>query len=126
MKKESKENKPATFTAIIKVNMIINEPIVKAKAKQSQRPTRRKKNIFKSQSEFKVKPTKLPKARENAGVQVIVAFSFASDWLKDWWQFSGPITERSKAKPVQSQITFDTQLKNCSIVYVFLLLVRRG
>ena len=54
MKKESKENKPATFTAIIKVNMIINEPKVKAKAKQSQRPTRRKKNIFKSQSELKV------------------------------------------------------------------------
>ena len=71
MKKESKENKPATFTAIIKVNTIINEPKVKAKAKQSQRPTRRKKNIFKSQSELKVKPTKLPKARENAGVQVI-------------------------------------------------------
>ena len=65
MKKESKENKPATFTAIIKVNMIINEPKVKA---------RRKKNIFKSQSELKVKPTKLPKARENAGVQVMVAF----------------------------------------------------
>ena len=32
MKKESKENKLATFTAIIKVNMIINEPKVKAKA----------------------------------------------------------------------------------------------
>ena len=126
MKKESKENKPATFTAIIKVNMIINEPKVKAKAKQSQRPTRRKKNIFKSQSELKVKPTKLPKARENAGLQDMVAFFFASDWLKDWWQFSGPITERSKAKPVKSQITFDTQLKNCSFVYVFLLLVRRG
>ena len=51
--------------------------------------------------------TQLPKARENAGDQVMIA----SDWLRGWREFSGPITKRSKAKPMQSQITFDTQLK---------------
>ena len=51
------------------------------------------------------------KARENAGVQVMIGFSFASDWLTKWHEYSGPITERSKAKPRQSQITFDSQLK---------------
>ena len=37
--------------------------------------------------------------------------STASDWLKKWREFSGPIRERSKAIPKQSQIIFDTQLK---------------
>ena len=31
--------------------------------------------------------------------------------LRRWRNFSRPITERSKAKPMQSRITFDTQLK---------------
>ena len=53
----------------------------------------------------------IPKARENAGVQVLIGFSFASDWLRKSCEFSGPITERRKEKPMQSQITFDTQLK---------------
>ena len=43
-----------------------------------------------------------PQARENA---------FASDWLRGWGEFSRPITARSKAKPMQSRVTFDTQLK---------------
>ena len=51
------------------------------------------------------------KARENAGDQVMIGFSFASDWLTKWREYSGPITERSKAKPRQSLITFDSQLK---------------
>ena len=41
----------------------------------------------------------------------MIGFSFASDWLRGWCEFSRPITERSKAKPMQSRITFDTQLK---------------
>ena len=44
--------------------------------------------------------------------QVAIGFGFASDWLTEWWNFSGPITERSKAKPVQSRMTFDIQLKS--------------
>ena len=31
------------------------------------------------------------KARENAGDQVVIEFSFASDWLIGWREFPGPI-----------------------------------
>ena len=53
-------------------------------------------------------------------------FSFTSDWLRGWREFSRPITEHSKAKPMQSRITFDTQLKialnmKCKVVYVTLI-----
>ena len=41
----------------------------------------------------------------------MVVHSFSTDWLREWREFSGPITERSKDKPMQFQITFDTQLK---------------
>ena len=37
-------------------------------------------------------------AQENAGDQVVNGFSFASDWLRAWHEFSGPITERIKSK----------------------------
>ena len=37
-------------------------------------------------------------AQENVGNQVMIDFSFASDWLRKWCKFSGPITEQSKAK----------------------------
>ena len=55
-------------------------------------------NNFKSQWELKLDTIKLPKARENAGDQVVIGFTFASDWLKEWREFFGPITEQSKAK----------------------------
>ena len=57
------------------------------------------------------KTSKLPEARENAGDQVVIGFSFVSDWSRERREFSKPITERSKAKPMQSEITFNTQLK---------------
>ena len=57
-----------------------------------------------------MKTSKLPKAREKAGGQVVIGFSFASDWLRKWREFFRPITARSKAKPKQSLITFNTQL----------------
>ena len=41
----------------------------------------------------------------------MVVHSFSSDWLREWREFSGPITERSKDKPMQFRITFDTQSK---------------
>ena len=55
--------------------------------------------------------SQLPKARENVGDQIVVGFTFASDWLIEWREFSGPITEQSKAKLMQSRITFDAQVK---------------
>ena len=38
----------------------------------------------------------MPKARENAGDQVVIGLNFASDWLREWREFSGPITEQIK------------------------------
>ena len=55
--------------------------------------------------------SKRPQARENVTDKVALGFGFVSDWLSRWREFSGPITERSEAKPMQSRITFDTQLK---------------
>ena len=61
-----------------------------------------------------MKTTKQREARENAGDQVLNRILFVSDRLRDWCEFSGPITVRRKAKPMQCRITLDTQLKNCS------------
>ena len=73
--------------------------------------------IFKSQWELKVKKTKLSIGRENAGDQVMIGFSFASDWLSEWWSFSGPITEHCyQVKPKQSLVAFDTRLKTAVLV----------
>ena len=50
-----------------------------------------------SQSENRKSKSKQVKAWENANGQVAIGVSFASDWLRSWREFSGPITERSKA-----------------------------
>ena len=42
------------------------------------------------------------------GDQVVISFSFASDWLTQWRMVSGPITMQNKAKP----IIVSTQLKS--------------
>ena len=52
-----------------------------------------------------------PRARENASDRVAIGFSFAFDWLRGWREFSRPITERRKAKPMQFRIAVNTQLK---------------
>ena len=52
--------------------------------------------------------SKVPEARENAGDQVAVGFSFVSDWLRKWRELSGPITEQSEATIMQYCMTFDT------------------
>ena len=53
----------------------------------------------------------MPEAWENAGNRHTIYFSFESDWLKRWREFSGPVTWRSKAKTKQSRIAFNTRLK---------------
>ena len=64
-----------------------------------------------SQWELRVETANFLKARENASDQVVFGFSFTFDWLRLWREFSGPITQRSKTKPKQYNITFDTQLE---------------
>ena len=58
-----------------------------------------------------MKTTKLPKARENAGDQVVIGFNFTNDWLIEWREVSGPITDRRQTKAIS--VTFDTDLKIC-------------
>ena len=43
----------------------------------------------------------------------MIGFTLASDWLRDWREFSEPITKRRRAKKKRKQlwITLDTQLK---------------
>ena len=64
-----------------------------------------------SQWELRVETANLLKAREKASDQVVFGFSLTFDWIRLWREFSGPITQRSKAKPKQYNITFDTQLE---------------
>ena len=54
----------------------------KTKTMLSQRPIRTTVSITRIQSELKVNTCNRPKARENAGDQVEIGFSFASDWLR--------------------------------------------
>ena len=41
------------------------------------------------------------KARESKSDREVIEFSSASDWLKEWSEFYGPITVRFTAKPTQ-------------------------
>ena len=70
---------------------------------------------------LKVNTCKRPRALENVGDQVTIGFNFASDWLRGWREFSRPITERRKAKPMKRRITFDTQLKIALSIWSLLL-----
>ena len=40
-----------------------------------------------------MKTSKLLKGREITNGYVVIVFSFASDWLGGWREFSGPITK---------------------------------
>ena len=57
---------------------------IKPWPKLSQWPIRGKENTFKNQWQLKQKPSKLRKARENAGDQVVIGVSFAFNWLRLW------------------------------------------
>ena len=58
-----------------------------------------------------MKTSSLLEARENAHDQVTIDFSLYLIGWEDSASFSGPITAQSKAKPKQSRIISDTQLK---------------
>ena len=62
-----------------------------------------------------MKTAKLLEARENAYDQgVAIVFIFASDWLRGWRQFSGPITEQSQVKPIKAMPDdFRHSIENC-------------
>ena len=54
----------------------------KTNTKKSHLPIRAKGNITRSQSELRVRTSKLREARENASGQDAVRLRFASDWLR--------------------------------------------
>ena len=86
--------------------------VVKPKPKESQGPIRTKGTTQgANENSNTCERSHADQARENASDLVALGVSFASDLLGRWRQFSRPITERRKAKPMQSRITFDTQLK---------------
>ena len=66
-------------------------------------------------------PNKLPKARENAGDQVVFGYRYSSDWLKKWREFSEPITDRSESKTKDS---LNIELKSAHTLSLFSFLGR--
>lgn len=61
-----------------------------------------------NQSELKVNTWTQSQARENAGIQITLGFTSASDWSREWREFSASGKEQSEAKSMQS---LDIQLK---------------
>ena len=77
MNSDSQEQDPRKIQNLLQLFSIEG---LKTKTKLSQRPIRWKENNFKSQWELKLDTIKLPKARENAGDQVVIGFYFCI-WL---------------------------------------------
>ena len=64
------------------------------KTKVTQTVNQKKWENLYSTWEHKVIAIKRPEAWESADDHFVIDFSFASDWLKEWCEFSGPITKR--------------------------------
>ncbi len=64
-----------------------------------------------NQSKLEANTCSRHEARENVRERVMIGFGFSSDWLRKWRKIFEPITKRSNAKPKQTQLTFDTQVK---------------
>ena len=67
--------------------------------------------------------SKLPKAWENSGDEVVIGFSFASDWSSKWCVISGPITEQSKAKLMQSRLLSPLLIKSCNLLSIWIIMI---
>ena len=64
-----------------------------------------------NQSKLEANTCSRHEAREDVREEVAIGFGLTSDWLRKWREFFKPITERGNAKPKQTRITFDTQVK---------------
>ena len=64
----------------------------------------KEREMLKSQWELKTKTTKLPKARENAGDQVVIGVSFASE-------SGASFLDQAQSKVKQNRINFGTPSK---------------
>ncbi len=71
-----------------------------------------------NQSKLEANTCSWHEARENVRERVTIGFGFSSDWLRKWREIFKPITKRSNAKPKQTQLTFNTQVKTTLIKLV--------
>ena len=65
--------------------------------------------------ELEVQTSKPPEERGNANDQVVVGFSFVSDWFRKWREVFGPITLRGKTKAIADYPRHSTL--NCSVLF---------
>ena len=76
--------------------------VVKPSLKYLHQPIKTKQIIIGSQSELKKKgggkASKLTEEQENASDQVVFVWSFSSDCLRRWRNFSWPATKKSESK----------------------------
>ena len=91
------------------------------KPKQLFRPITRDEDSPVNESEFKVIACNRRQARENAHVELAISLVlvFASHWLRKWREYCQPITEQSNAKPNETRISFDTQLKAALLTFIW-------
>lgn len=78
--------------------------VLKTKLKYPKWPVRRKES---NQQSEKNRTSGTRGARD----QVVTGVSLACDWLREWRESSGPITEQNEEKPMPSPVTFETQSK---------------
>lgn len=64
-----------------------------------------------NEKEKQIRVNRVLKAQTNEGKKDEIGVSFESDCLREWHELSGPLTKPIKAKPMQSQTTFDKHLK---------------
>ncbi len=69
-----------------------------------------------NQSKLEANTCSRHEARENVRERVAIGFGFSSDWPRKWREIFKPITKRSNAKPKQTQLTFDAQVKTALCV----------
>ena len=63
---------------------------------------------------MKVNTCNQHEALEHVRDQVMIGFSFASDWFRRWHKFSRPVTERRKVKPNVILDYFQHSIENFS------------
>ena len=73
--------------------------VVKPKPKQLRQPIK-----FSQEPMRTLRKNKQTARNAEKRDQVAVGFSFESDWIRKWREFSGPITQRSEAKTMESRI----------------------
>ena len=81
----------------------------KSKPKQSERPIRGEENASQRPREVEEKPINCRKRGKTRATNSGLVFIFVGQ--RGWCDTYGPITKQSKATPMPSRLTLDTQLK---------------